>query len=80
MATHVPDHVLSNDDLPAACPSWPAEKILEKTGIRERRVAAAGETALDLAKFLPPIPLSNRAYKNGKWLDPASELPDPFHH
>jgi len=49
IATHVPDHVLSNDELAADFPDWSAAKILEKTGIRERRIAAMDETALDLA-------------------------------
>lgn len=49
MATHLPDEVLSNERLAAEFPGWSAEKILEKTGIRERRIAADDETALDLA-------------------------------
>lgn len=49
LATHVPERVLGNDELAALYPSWPAEKILEKTGIRERRIAAPEETAADLA-------------------------------
>lgn len=49
IATHVPAAVLSNEDLARQFPDWPAEKILEKTGIRERRIAAADETAADLA-------------------------------
>jgi 3-oxoacyl-[acyl-carrier-protein] synthase-3 len=49
IATHLPDGVLSNEELAALYPSWPAEKILEKTGIRERRIAAPEETAGDLA-------------------------------
>ncbi|MES3057704.1 ketoacyl-ACP synthase III [Sphingomonas faeni] len=49
VATHVPDRVLSNEELAADFPDWPASKILEKTGIRERRIAASEETALDLA-------------------------------
>jgi 3-oxoacyl-[acyl-carrier-protein] synthase-3 len=49
IATHLPDRVLSNDELAALYPAWPADKILDKTGIRERRVAAEGETAGDLA-------------------------------
>lgn len=49
IATHVPERILSNHDLAAEFPDWPAEKILEKTGIAERRIAAADETALDLA-------------------------------
>jgi 3-oxoacyl-[acyl-carrier-protein] synthase-3 len=48
IATHLPSQVLGNDELAALFPEWPAEKILEKTGISERRIAAAGETALDL--------------------------------
>lgn len=47
--THLPDRVLGNDELAALYPTWPAEKILDKTGIRERRIAAEGETAADLA-------------------------------
>lgn len=49
VATHLPDRVLTNAQLAELYPAWPAEKILEKTGIRERRVAAADETAGDLA-------------------------------
>jgi 3-oxoacyl-[acyl-carrier-protein] synthase-3 len=49
IATHLPDRVLGNDELAALYPAWPAEKILEKTGINERRIAADGETAADLA-------------------------------
>ena len=49
IATHLPDQVLSNDALAALYPAWPAAKILDKTGIHERRIAADGETATDLA-------------------------------
>ena len=49
IATHLPARVLGNDELAALYPSWPAEKILDKTGIRERRIAADDETAADLA-------------------------------
>jgi len=49
IATHLPDLVLGNEQLAALYPSWPADKILDKTGIRERRVAAEDETASDLA-------------------------------
>ncbi|MBN3728445.1 ketoacyl-ACP synthase III [Burkholderia sp. Ac-20379] len=49
IASHLPDGVLGNDALAALYPEWPAEKILAKTGIRERRIAADGETASDLA-------------------------------
>jgi 3-oxoacyl-[acyl-carrier-protein] synthase-3 len=49
IATHLPETVLGNDELAALFPSWPADKILDKTGIRERRIAAPDETATDLA-------------------------------
>jgi 3-oxoacyl-[acyl-carrier-protein] synthase-3 len=49
IATHVPERVLSNDELAALFPDWPAQKIFDKTGISERRIAAVGETASDLA-------------------------------
>lgn len=48
ITTHLPDQVLTNDALAADYPSWPADKILDKTGIRERRIAGETETALDL--------------------------------
>lgn len=48
IATHLPDRVLDNSELAAQFPGWTAEKIFEKTGISERRIAAEGETALDL--------------------------------
>jgi 3-oxoacyl-[acyl-carrier-protein] synthase-3 len=49
LASFLPDAVLHNDTLAALYPGWSAEKILDKTGVRERRIAAAGETAGDLA-------------------------------
>lgn len=49
VATHLPDRVLGNDELAALYPGWPAAKILDKTGISERRIAAVDETAADLA-------------------------------
>lgn len=50
IASHLPEQVLSNDDLAVLYPSWPADKILGKTGIQTRRIAAPGETAVDLAE------------------------------
>jgi 3-oxoacyl-[acyl-carrier-protein] synthase-3 len=49
IASFLPEAVLTNDDLAALYPDWPAEKILEKTGVRERRIAAPDQTAADLA-------------------------------
>ncbi|HEY3696244.1 ketoacyl-ACP synthase III [Phenylobacterium sp.] len=49
LSSFLPEAVLTNDDLAALYPDWSADKILEKTGVRERRIAAPGETAADLA-------------------------------
>jgi 3-oxoacyl-[acyl-carrier-protein] synthase-3 len=49
LAAHLPERVLDNEALAALYPDWSADKILAKTGIRERRIAADGETAADLA-------------------------------
>ncbi len=49
IAIFVPEKVLTNAELAAIYPEWPAEKILDKTGIKERRIAAENQTAGDLA-------------------------------
>ena len=49
IAVYLPDNVLGNDELAALYPEWPAEKILEKTGISERRIAGLDQTAGDMA-------------------------------
>lgn len=48
IATHVPETILSNAELADLYPEWPADKILDKTGIVERHIAGPDETALDL--------------------------------
>jgi 3-oxoacyl-[acyl-carrier-protein] synthase-3 len=45
----LPEGVLTNDELAALYEGWTAEKILAKTGIRSRHVAAPDEFASDLA-------------------------------
>jgi 3-oxoacyl-[acyl-carrier-protein] synthase III len=46
---HLPERILGNDELAALYPDWSADKILQKTGIRDRHIAALDETAADLA-------------------------------
>jgi len=46
---HLPENVLTNDQLSADFPEWPVEKIESKTGISERHIAAPDECASDLA-------------------------------
>lgn len=49
LAYYLPASRLDNDTLASLYPSWSAAKILEKTGVRNRHIAADGETASDLA-------------------------------
>jgi 3-oxoacyl-[acyl-carrier-protein] synthase III len=46
---HLPERRLTNDELAELYPDWSAEKIFDKTGIRERRVVGPEEFASDLA-------------------------------
>jgi 3-oxoacyl-[acyl-carrier-protein] synthase-3 len=47
VGSHLPERVLTNDDL-AQMVDTSSEWIVQRTGIRERRIAAAGETTSDL--------------------------------
>ena len=49
IAVYLPEAILGNDELAKLYPDWPAEKIFEKTGISERRVAGKNQTAGDMA-------------------------------
>lgn len=46
---HLPERVLTNDQLAREFPDFPSAKIEAKTGIRERRLAGPDECASDLA-------------------------------
>ncbi len=46
---HIPDSILSNAQLADVSDAWTAEKIEDKTGILQRRVASEGECSSDLA-------------------------------
>lgn len=45
---YLPELIVSNKDLEKEFPEWDAEKIENKTGIRERHIVKENETALDL--------------------------------
>jgi 3-oxoacyl-[acyl-carrier-protein] synthase-3 len=65
IASHFPAAELNNAELSRLYPDWPAEKILEKTGIASRRIAAPGETSADLA-----YAAARKLFETG--VDPAS--------
>lgn len=49
ISCYLPATVLTNDELAPLAEHWTPEKIFEKTGIRERHIAAPDECASDLA-------------------------------
>lgn len=49
VAYHLPERVLTNEELAALFPEWTAPKIEQKLGIAERHIAADDECASDLA-------------------------------
>ncbi len=49
IAAHFPERVETNDDLRREHPEWNIAQIEEKTGIKQRHIAAESETASDLA-------------------------------
>jgi 3-oxoacyl-[acyl-carrier-protein] synthase-3 len=46
---HLPERVLTNEQLGAENPDWRMDDLEQKLGVVERRIAAEGETASDLA-------------------------------
>jgi 3-oxoacyl-[acyl-carrier-protein] synthase III len=51
IAYHLPEDVLTNDDLAKVYKDWTPEKILGKTGIEQRHISKNTETAVDLAYY-----------------------------
>lgn len=49
VAYHLPDNVLTNEDITRIFPEWSVDKIANKIGISERHYTASDETATDLA-------------------------------
>lgn len=47
---HLPSRVVSNAELQAGHPQWQMDQVERQTGVKNRRRAEAGETALDLAE------------------------------
>lgn len=49
LASYLPDQILNNEELSQIFPEWTPKKIEKKIGVKERRIAAPDETALDMA-------------------------------
>ncbi len=48
IASALPERVLTNADLEREYPGWDMSRLIDRTGVEERRIAAPDETALDL--------------------------------
>lgn len=49
IAYYLPERVVTNEELVKEFPEWSVDKIADKVGVNERRVASDDETATDLA-------------------------------
>jgi 3-oxoacyl-[acyl-carrier-protein] synthase III len=74
----LPHTVLPNSQLEKELPGWDSEKIESKTGIRERRIAADGETTLDLAYQACKLALENYDKDKIDCLILCTQSPDYF--
>ncbi|WP_147871853.1 ketoacyl-ACP synthase III [Stieleria maiorica] len=66
IAVHLPEKVETNTELQQEFPKWDLALIEEKTGIRQRYIAAEGETSSDLA-----VAASQKLFAEHR-IDPAS--------
>jgi 3-oxoacyl-[acyl-carrier-protein] synthase-3 len=75
---YLPKNILSNKDLERDFPEWSADKIEEKLGIRERRIADKEETALDMGQKAAEKVLSKYKKETIDFLLFCTESPDYF--
>lgn len=79
MITHIcsflPPSKLTNGELSQLFPDWTPEKILEKTGIKERRIVSSGVCASDLA-FMAAKQLIKIGGKEADFLLFCTQTPD----
>jgi 3-oxoacyl-[acyl-carrier-protein] synthase-3 len=47
---HLPDKILTNEELATQLPGWDPEEIYQKVGIKQRHISGDHETALDMAQ------------------------------
>jgi 3-oxoacyl-[acyl-carrier-protein] synthase-3 len=78
IAYYLPEKVLSNRDLEAAFKDWSADKIEAKTGIRERHVVDADQTALDLAVHASQLALKDYDRDKIDFVMLCTQSPDYF--
>jgi len=75
---YLPHNILTNEQLENEFPEWNAEKIEEKTGIRERHVVGNDETALDLGFKAAIEVLKNYNKEKIDFLLLCTQSPDYF--
>jgi 3-oxoacyl-[acyl-carrier-protein] synthase III len=76
IAAQLPDRVVDNEELARLYPGWSADKIYEKTGIRQRHVVGDGECASDLAAAAAEKVLSDYDRARVDFLMFCTQTPD----
>ena len=78
IAYYLPEKVLTNSELEQMFPEWSAAKIEDKVGIRERHIAADGQTALDLAREASEKVLEGENREEVDFIILCTQSPDYF--
>ncbi len=78
IAYHLPEYRLSNAVLAEEFPEWSVEKIASKTGIDQRRIAAEGEYASDLALKASQLLLERHPSNAVDYLILCTQSPDYY--
>lgn len=76
----LPARILANEEVAASFEGWTAERVFQKTGIRNRRIAANGECASDLAVAAAERLFSSGVISRGEidFLLLCTQAPDYF--
>lgn len=75
---HLPSIIVSNELLETNFQKWKAGKVFRKTGIKNRHIAAKGETALDLAVKTGEKILQKHEKKDIDFLVYCTQSPDYY--
>lgn len=75
---YLPEKVITNDELELKNIKWKAEKVYNKTGIRQRHIVKNNETALNLAVKAGEKALNNYNKDNIDYLIYCTQSPDYY--
>lgn len=78
ISIYLPENVITNDDLKDEFPYWDSFKIQDKIGIRQRHIASAQDTSLDLAFHASKNLLSKNKGQSVDFIIFCTQSPDYF--